>query len=443
VALIISLLATAITLFIGELGFAEANILLVYILIVLIISVSTKGYGIGILAAFVNVLCFNFLFTNPKLTFKFVDPTYIVTFPFFILVATITSTLTTRLKEQSELSIKDEEVAQFLYQISKSFINLSGEMNIVNMGIYHICEGLKRDVTYYQGENGILTGEYIFKRAIGKKKRENVDKRKEMEIAYWVASNKKQAGSGTDTHNGMETYFIPITSSEESFGVLAVECSEKLSKDELSLIEAVVAQMSLALDREKLSKEKEQTKLEFEREKLRSNLLRAISHDLRTPLTGIQGASSLILKSYDELNDNMKIELIADINSDSEWLIRLVENLLSMTRIEHGDLKINKTLEVVEEVIAEAVQHMKSRLENHNLKIDIPEEPIFIAIDGKLIEQVIVNLVDNAIKYTPKGSDIIIKVIKKYDKVVFEVRDNGPGIGESDIEHVFDIFYKA
>lgn len=211
----------------------------------------------------------------------------------------------------------------------------------------------------------------------------------------------------------------------------------------MSLIEAVVAQMSLALDREELVKEKEETKLEFEREQLRSNLLRAISHDLRTPLTGIAGSSNLILSSYDELSREVMIDLVKEINNDSEWLIRLVENLLSMTRIESGKLEIKKNPEIVEEILSESIQHLKSRLNNHKLTVDIPQDVLFVPMDGKLIEQVIINLVDNAVKYTPEGSVVKIKVYRNKNNVYFEISDNGPGINKNDIDHLFETFYKG
>ena len=444
IAITFSLLATTIAIIINYWGFAEANILLVYILAILFISVNTKGYAIGIIFAFINVICFNFFFTHPKLTLQFDDPTYLVTFPFFVLVATITSTLTTRIKEQADIFEKREEAAQMLYQISRSFINLSGEENIINTGITHLAQGLRRDTICFEAKKGILTGNYIIKNINNNFRQEQLSNEKNFEIAYWVLNNRKRAGRGTDTHNGSEVYYIPIIVKEKIFGVLGVYFgNDDVDKDDMSLIEAVVAQMSLALDREELVKEKEETKLEFEREQLRSNLLRAISHDLRTPLTGIAGSSNLILSSYDELSREVMIDLVKEINNDSEWLIRLVENLLSMTRIESGKLEIKKNPEIVEEILSESIQHLKSRLNNHKLTVDIPQDVLFVPMDGKLIEQVIINLVDNAVKYTPEGSVVKIKVYRNKNNVYFEISDNGPGINKNDIDYLFETFYKG
>lgn len=439
-----SVIASTVSIIINYLGFAEANILLVYILAILFISVNTKGYVIGVIFAFINVFIFNFLFTEPKLTLGFDDPTYLVTFPFFILVATITSTLTTRIKEQSDMFEKREEVAQMLYEISRSFINLSSEEKIISTGVTHLSQGLRRDTICYEAKDGILTGNYIVKNINTNFKQDKLKGDKNFEIAYWVLNNRKTAGRGTDTHNASEVYYMPIIVKEKIFGVIGVFLGdEDIDKDDISLMEAVVAQMSLALDRVELVREKEETKLEFEREQLRSNLLRAISHDLRTPLTGIEGSSSLILSSFNELTDDTILELVKEINYDSEWLIRLVENLLSMTRIESGKLEIKKSEEIVEEIVSESIQHLKSRLNNHKLSIDMPKEVLFVPMDGKLIEQVIINLVDNAIKYTPEQSEINIRVFRKGNSVYFEVSDNGPGINKEDINHLFEIFYKG
>ena len=217
-----SIIASTISIIINYLGFAEANILLVYILAILFISVNTKGYAIGVIFAFINVFIFNLLFTRPKLTLGFDDPTYLVTFPFFILVATITSTLTTRIKEQSDMFEKREEAAQMLYQISRSFINLSSEEKIISTGVNHLSQGLRRDIICYEAKNGILTGNYIIKNINTNFNEDKLKEDKNFEIAYWVLNNRKNAGRGTDTHNGSEVYYMPIIVKEKVFRVIGV-----------------------------------------------------------------------------------------------------------------------------------------------------------------------------------------------------------------------------
>lgn len=237
-----SIIASTISIIINYLGFAEANILLVYILAILFISVNTKGYAIGVIFAFINVFIFNLLFTKPKLTLGFDDPTYLVTFPFFILVATITSTLTTRIKEQSDMFEKREEAAQMLYEISRSFINLSSEEKIISTGVNHLSQGLRRDIICYEAKDGILTGNYIIKNINTNFNQDKLKGDKNFEIAYWVLNNRKNAGRGTDTHNGSEVYYMPIIVKEKVFGVIGVFLGdEDIDKDDISLMEAVVA----------------------------------------------------------------------------------------------------------------------------------------------------------------------------------------------------------
>ena len=180
----------------------------------------------------------------------------------------------------------------------------------------------------------------------------------------------------------------------------------------MKYLETVLAQVSIALDREELAESREKDKLEMESERLRSNLLRAISHDLRTPLAGISGAVSTIIKNKNEISEEITDELLNGIYEDSQWLIRLVENLLSMTKIDEGKLKVGKEPELVEEVLSESLSHIKRRLNDADVEIDIPDELIFVPMDVKLIEQVFVNLVDNSLKYATSSCKINIRVYR-------------------------------
>jgi len=174
---------------------------------------------------------------------------------------------------------------------------------------------------------------------------------------------------------------------------------------------------------------------------LRSNLLRAISHDLRTPLTGIAGATATVLENNEFLDDETKKKLLQGVYNDAEWLTRQVENLLSMTRIDEGKLEVKKSLEALEGVVAESVQRMHMQAAGHIITVKIPDKLIMVPMDGKLIEQVLINLIDNAVKYTPVGSVIEINAYEKESVIVFEVADNGSGISKQAIEHIFNKFF--
>ena len=188
-------------------------------------------------------------------------------------------------------------------------------------------------------------------------------------------------------------------------------------------------------------KHRKNSKLEIESERLRSNLLRSISHDLRSPLAGIKGAVSTIIENGELIPEDKKAELLKGVYDDTEWLIRLVENLLSMTRFDEGKMKIQKNMELVEEVVYEAVQRTSKRFVDHKIKVTVPETVIMAPMDGSLIGQVLVNLLDNAVKFTPKGSLIEVRAYENGKKVFFEILDNGMGISEEILSHIFDRFF--
>lgn len=181
--------------------------------------------------------------------------------------------------------------------------------------------------------------------------------------------------------------------------------------------------------------------LEAERERLRGNLLRSISHDLRTPLTSILGSSSTILENDDVIDKETRVELLKNIYEDTSWLTHSVENILSMTRIDEGKLDIEKRPEVVDEIIAESILRVKKFANSRDIKTNIPDEIIIVHVDVLLIEQVLVNLIDNAIRHTPKNSKIELTVKKESNQVLFEVADNGKGIPNEDIGNIFNRFY--
>jgi two-component system sensor histidine kinase KdpD len=199
-------------------------------------------------------------------------------------------------------------------------------------------------------------------------------------------------------------------------------------------------QISTAMQREILTSEKEATKAEIERERFKSNLLRAISHDLRTPLTGITGAAEMLLQN---LKDEENAKLVQGIYEDSNWLIRLIENILSLTRIQEGRLSINIQPELVEEIVAEAVDRTLKYAPDHKISISIPDEVLFVPMDGKLIIQVLINLIDNAIKHTSPSDEIKVSVKLEDNKAWFEVSDNGTGINPEDLPQLFDMFFIA
>lgn len=437
ITLMISILAYAVQ----SMGFIRENILLIYMLGVVLVSMWTKEYSTGIISSVFNIVLLNYFFTAPLYTLSIADSNYIVTLVVFSIVGIITSTLTSKIQHEAETAAKREENTKMIYQIIKGFLRLSNKDDIVNKGIELLSLSLSRDVICYLNVDKHNKSK-LYKKNTNNKDKNDLDSEDEKAVASWVLSNSTVAGNDTDTLPGSKGYYIPIVGMNLTLGVVGISCIDsKLDTEDISLIETIIAQMAIALDREILSEAKENTNLEIERERLRSNLLRAVSHDLRTPLAGISGAVSTIIKNKGTIGQDIIDELLSGVYEDTQWLIRLVENLLSMTKIDEGKLEVKKHSELVEEIISEALQKIKKRIENALIDINIPEQILFVPMDAKLIEQVLINLIDNSLKYSKEDCKIEINVYEKDDYVWFEVSDNGPGISKELKKHIFDRFF--
>ena len=228
------------------------------------------------------------------------------------------------------------------------------------------------------------------------------------------------------------------------YGVVGIAVNgEPLGSFEYSVLLSMLGEGALALENEKNAREKEAAAILAKNEQLRANLLRSISHDLRTPLTSISGNASNLLTSANDFDEATKRQLYADIYDDSMWLINLVENLLSVTRIEEGRMNLNPSAELMDEVIAEALRHINRRSVEHEISVRSSEDFILAHMDARLIVQVVINIVDNAIKYTPAGSHIRIETEKAGAWVVVRIADDGPGISDEAKAQVFDMFYSG
>ena len=216
-----------------------------------------------------------------------------------------------------------------------------------------------------------------------------------------------------------------------------------LDSFENSVLLSILGECALALENIKNAREKEEAAILAKNEQLRANLLRAISHDLRTPLTSISGNADNLLANYQKMDDDTRKRTFTDIYDDSMWLINLVENLLAVTRIEGGQVHLTQSVELMDEVITEALRHINRKSKEHTIRVSSSEELILARIDAKLIVQVIINLVDNAVKYTPAGSVIEIHTEKDAQQVIVSVSDNGPGIPDEQKPHIFDMFYSG
>ncbi|EFR86542.1 sensor protein KdpD, partial [Listeria marthii FSL S4-120] len=435
-------LATAICVGLSEFGIGDQNVIMVYILSVLIISRVTSGYVYGVLGSIIGVMLFNFFFTSPLYTFNTIQAGYPVTFGIMLLVALITSALTVRIKTQASLAVERERRTEVLYEINKRLLvtrNLKGIIDLTNEYIVHL---FNRSVIFYSTDPA-KSNEGIFVQAEGKEDANALLGADEEAVAHWVFKNKKRAGAGTDTLMGAFGYYMPVMSQGKVLGVIGVSCSAEegpLTQDNRIFLRMISSQVALALERQYLSEEQRQIVIESAKEKMRSNLLRAISHDLRTPLTGIIGASSALLEKETELDKETERNLIKGIKDDSGWLIRMVENLLSVTRISEGLVSLERAPEAVEEIVGEAVGRIKKRFTDRTIHVKVPRDLLMVPMDGTLIEQVLINLMENALRHGGPDAEVWVNVTKTKQNAIFSVRDNGKGIPETRLPDLFDTF---
>lgn len=432
-------ITTLVSFGLRALGFHESNYIMTYNLGVLLIAYLTDGYLYGIAASVLGVLTFNFFFTEPYYTLLAYSPEYPVTFIIMLIVALITSTLTVRVKRESQRAETREKRINILYQVEKNLLAVKNRQQALETTAKDIGELFGTSVLICaEDQNSEQNLRYVH--GNGDFNAEN-----EIKACNEALQSGNPCGAGTELFSDCKAYYLPIIGQSGVLGVIGIQFTEKepLPESRRIFLDTVGTQIALVLEREQLYEKQHQARLEIVRERLRGDLLRAVSHDLRTPLTGILGSASTMLTNYDSLKDEEKKEFLQMIYEDAEWLNNLVENILNVTRFAEGNIKLVKGMEAVEEIVAEAVSRIKKRTGRREIHVSIPDELIIIPVDGMLIEQVLVNLLDNAIKYTPEDSKVSVSAYWQDEDIVFEVNDEGPGLPENEIPYIFNRFYKT
>ena len=260
----------------------------------------------------------------------------------------------------------------------------------------------------------------------------------------WAFTHQKRAGATTDQFPAMDYLYYSMRVQDHSYGVVGIAVHDTpLDASEQSVLASVVGECSLALENARNAREKEETMVLAENERLRANLLRAVSHDLRTPLTSIMGNADNLMSCGESLEPETRRQLYTDIYRDAQWLNEMVENLLSASRMHDGKLNLNMTTELIDDMISEAVSHLGRRLENHTVIRNRSDELLFVKADARLMVQVVINLLDNAVKYTPEGTAIRIDTAAEDGNVVVRIADEGPGIPDDQKQRIFDLFYSS
>lgn len=422
------------------LGFTEANIITVYILAVLLTSVTTTSRLCSLAASVVSVLVFNFFFTVPRFTFRVYDRGYPATFLIMLVAALITGSLAARLKSSARQAAQSAYRTRILLETNQLLQKEQDRLYVVSAAAGQLTKLLNKDVVMYLTENGKLSAPSLFRAPDSAG--EDLTTPEETAAAEWVLRNNKHAGATTDTLSGVRCLYLAIRVGEQVYGVAGIAVADDPPDAfENSVMLSILGECALALENIQNAEEKEQAAILAKNEQLRANLLRAISHDLRTPLTSISGNAGNLLSNYQKMDDDARTRAFADIYGDSMWLIDLVENLLAVTRIEEGRVSLNQSPQLMDEVISEALRHVDRRSREHPIQVESEPEIILARIDPRLVVQVVINIVGNAVKYAPAGTPIRIRTELRGDWVTVSIADQGPGIPDGEKARVFDMFY--
>ncbi|WP_312642867.1 sensor histidine kinase KdpD [Hydrogenoanaerobacterium sp.] len=440
-------LATSIGFCFHHFGFNESNIIMVYIAGVLLTSVCTHRRLYSLISSVLSVLIFNFLFTDPRFTFNAYDSGYPATFVIMFLVAMFTSSLTMRVKKQSRQNALKARSTETLLETSQRLQKAEDTMAIYHVMGEQVRKLLERTVILYPVTAGTsLSTEPIVFSEEAEASVQKYLSHEERAVAEWVLKNDKHAGATTNTLSGAKCLCLSIrgqTSAVHAVIAISMESAE-LGSYEKNVLISMLGEFGLSLEKEAIYQSNKEIYMKAQQEQLRANLLRAISHDLRTPLTAISGNASILMGNGNVLNADKKQQLYTDIYDDSIWLINLVENLLSLTRIDNAQMELNLQPELLDEVINEALRHINRKSVDYCISVDLADDMLMAAMDARLIIQVIINLVDNAIKYTDPGTSIQIKAYQlSPEKIAVEICDNGNGIADRDKAKIFDMFYTA
>jgi two-component system, OmpR family, sensor histidine kinase KdpD len=416
--------------------FDRSNIVAIFILTVVLVAVRF-GRGAAALAAVLSVCSFDFFFVPPRFSFAVSDVQYILTFIIMLAVGLITGQLTAGLRFQARVAGHREERAGSLYEIAR---DLSGAVQIDQV-VRISDESIERT---FRASAALLLPNAAGQLAVTSS-RADAALAVDIGIAQWAFDKGQPAGFGTDTLPGTEVLYVPLRAPTRARGVLAVKArNRRLLRipEQRQLLDTFAALIAIALERVHYVKVAQDAVVRMESERLRNSLLAALSHDLRTPLTVLVGLAESLALTKPPLSPE-QLESAEAIQDEARRMSTLVSNLLDMARIESGEVKLNLQWQPLEEVVGSALNAAREMLKHHLVEVHIPRNLPLIHIDALLIERVLVNLLENASKYTPPGSKIMLAAEIVGDQLSVSVSDNGPGLGAGREEAIFQKFTRG
>lgn len=424
-----------------NIGLAITNVVLIYILGVMAVSLLTTGYLYSLLSSLLSVLVFNFFFTEPYLSLHS-SPDYFATFAVMFAVALLSSSLTSRIKAQSIQTANKAYQTEVLLSTSQLLQKAEDRDAILAVVQSQLSRLLEHSVLLYPMD-GEQAGAPILHEIEQDGGFEGIDIQWERAVSEWVAQNAVHAGRTTRTFPEARCLYMAIRSGRKVWAVIGIRADTAPSIDEYrkNLMISILDECALALEKDHMTREKQRVEENARQEALRANLLRSISHDLRTPLTSISGNAALLMENMGELDEAQRQALYTSIYDDAIWLNGLVENLLMITRTENGTMALHIQSEMVSEAVEEALRHLDRNASRRHIATAIEDDLLMARMDSALIVQVLINLINNAVKYTPEDAHILIGARHDGDMALIWVEDDGQGVPEGDEDKVFDMFY--
>lgn len=430
------------------------NVVMIYMLGIVVVAIR-YGRGPAALASLLTIIAINVFFVSRYLATVTAGAQNLITFGSMFLIAIVISSLAVRTKQQAEAARQREERAAALYSLSGELAGTVDVDDLIRVAVQHIGDVFLSQVLI------LLPGGGDRLLIMGDEELVNGMDLASQRVAEWALDQRQMAGLGTGNAPESDTLYVPLIGSRGAVGVLCLRPEERgraLTPEQMNLLQTFANQTAVAVERARLAEEAQQAQVQVESERLRNALLSSVSHDLRTPLTAIVGAASTLLESDSEggsgrgaecasavrtLDAATRRELLQSVYDEADRLNRLVRNLLDMTRLEAGTVQVHREWQLIEEVIGAALTRLEQQLAGRPVSTDLPADLPLAPFDGTLIEQVLTNLLENAVKYTPPGSPIDIAACVENRALLVEVADRGPGLAPGDEQRVFEKFYRA
>jgi len=419
--------------------FALLNLAMVYLLCVVVVAY-LYGRGPSVLTSLLSVAAFDFFFVPPRFSFAVSDIEYLVTFAVMFAVGLIVGTLTVNLRSQARVSGHRERRAGVLYAFTRELGSTQTEEDIARVVVKHIGQE-------FEGQSVLLLPDANARiRYPRSQSIQHSFHGADLGVAQWVFDHGRIAGKGTDTLPGTEGVYFPVKRGADSVGVLAllpVNLRRVFLPEQQRLIDTFISQIVQALERVRLARDAQTARVEAETESLRNSLLSAISHDFRTPLASIVGASSSLIDRTTRLSEDARLDLGRTIYEEARRMTKLANNLLDMARLEAGSVKLNRQWCPLEEIVGGVLTRLQSRLADHPVKTRLPPDLPLINVDPVMLEQVFENLLENALKYTPADTPLELGAEARPGEIAMWVADRGPGLPAGKENMLFEKFFRG